>query len=99
MLDGQESPYEAASHAYQARLKPHLSWPLQKVCQTGLTTLKPMKRESILAKIGGYGDNEECFGTTECQITEQDLRQVMSSWKPMMNRWKQIFSELELGEI
>ena len=97
MIDDDETPYEAASHAYQARLKPHLSWPLQKLCQTAMTSLKPMKRESILAKIGGF--DEECFGDNEAETTVKDLRQVMDSWKPMMDRWKQIFSDLELGEI
>ena len=41
--DDDETPYEAARYAYEKDLKPHLSWPLQKVCQAAMTRLKPIQ--------------------------------------------------------
>ena len=67
-----------------------------------------MKRNTILAKIGGYSeaDDDSCDG--QCRgliaqrarkVTENDLRQVMDTWKPLLHKWKQVFSDFDLGEI
>lgn len=97
MLDHDTEPFEAARHAYDRDLKPHLSWPLQKLCQAAMTSLKPKRQKEMLAQIGGF--QEECYGNREDQATKRDLRQMMDSLKPMLYRWKQVFSELELGSI
>jgi hypothetical protein len=97
MLDGDETPYDAARHAYEADLKPHLSWPLQKVCQAAMTRLKPIQKTEMFSKIGGF--SEECYGSREEQATKRDLRQVMDSWQPMLSKWREIFTDLELDQI
>ena len=97
MLDHNAEPFEAARHAYDRDLKPHLSWPLQKLCQAAMTSLKPKRQKEMLAQIGGF--QEECYGNSEDQATRRDLRQMMDSLKPMLCRWKQVFSELDLEAI
>ena len=98
MLENEEcTPYEAANHAYCSSLKPHLSWPLQKLCQTALRTIKPVRKQTILARIGGY--SEEQYGNEQDLATKNDLRQVVESWRPMIRRWNQIFTDMGWEEL
>eukprot|EP00980_Cylindrotheca_fusiformis_P005414 scaffold1157_cov122-Cylindrotheca_fusiformis.AAC.6 len=99
MLENQNGqPYESACYAYENSLKPHLSWPLQKACQTALrATARELRREKILAGIGGF--SEDCFGFCEHQATTKDLQQVVRTMEPMICRWRQVFSEMGLGDI
>ena len=98
MLDHNAEPYEAAMYAYNRDLKPHLSWPLQKMGQAAMSTmLKSRRQKEMFARIGGF--SEETFGTCEEQATKQELRQVMGHIQPMLSRWKKVFSELDLGCI
>lgn len=97
LLDGNIQPYEAACCAYERNMKPHLSWPLRKVCQVALRQLKMIRRENILAGIGGFA--EERYGACEDQATKNDLRQVLCCLEPMLGRWRQVFSEMGLEEI
>ena len=97
MLEHDTEPYEAASIAYERDLKPHLSWPLQKLGKAAMTTLKPRRRKEMFAQIGGF--SEENYGAREEQATRRDLRHMMDNLKPMLSRWKQVFSELELEAI
>lgn len=96
MLDEHEEPYCAARRAYDQDLKPHQSWAVQKVCQAAMTTLKPMKRTSVLSRFGGF--EEEAFGPLEHDATSNDIRELINSWQPLLARWKKVISDLDLGE-
>jgi hypothetical protein len=96
MLDENEEPYYAARRAYDQDLKHHQSWAVQKVCQAAMTTLKPMKRTSVFSRFGGF--EEACFGPLEHDATNRDLYELMNTWQPLLTRWKQVFSDLDLGE-
>ena len=96
MLDENEEPYCAARRAYDKDLKHHQSWAVQKVCQAALTTLKPMKRISVFSRFGGF--EEDCFGPQEHDATNRDLYELMDTWRPLLKRWKKVFSDLDLGE-
>jgi hypothetical protein len=97
LLDGSCQPYEAACCAYERNMKPHLSWAVQQVCQVALKKLKALRRENILAGIGGF--SEASYGTYEDEATRNDLNKVMRCLEPMLGRWKQVFSEMGLGDI
>mmetsp|Transcript_14474 Transcript_14474/g.21333 ORF Transcript_14474/g.21333 Transcript_14474/m.21333 type:complete len:289 (+) Transcript_14474:119-985(+) len=98
MLDNDDAtPYEAASVSYERDLKPYLPWPLQKICQAAMCTLKAKRRKQIFADIGGF--SEECYGEREEEATKKDLRQMMDFIKSMLCRWRQVCSDLELGTI
>ncbi len=97
MLDENEDPYNAARRAYDQDLKQHHSWAVQKVCKAAMVTLKPMRKNSVLSSLGGF--EEELFGKTENEATHRDLNEMMNSWKPLLTRWKKVFSDLELGSI
>lgn len=98
MLDHEdETPYNAAKYAYEKALKPHLSWPLQKICQAAMKRLKPLQKNELFCRIGGF--REESYGCQEDQATKRDLRRVVDFWQPMLNRWKQTLSDLELAGI
>jgi len=96
MLDENEEPYDAARRAYDLYLKHHQSWAVQKVCQAAMTTLKPMKKTSVFSRFGGF--EEDCFGPMEHDATNRDLYELMDCWQPLLNRWKKVFSDLNLGE-
>lgn len=97
MIDENEEPYHAARRAYDQDLKPHHSWAVQKICKAAMTTLKPMKKISVLSSLGGF--EEDAYGQQENEATHRDLHQMMDSWKPLLNRWKKVFSDLELESI
>jgi len=100
MLDHEdETPYNAAKHAYETALKPHLSWPLQKVSQTAMKRLKPLQstKAELFCRMGGF--QQETYSREEEQATKRDLRKVVNSWQPMLNQWKQTFSDLDLAQI
>lgn len=97
LLDGNIQPYEAACCAYERNMKPHLSWAFQKVCQVGLKQLKGFPREHMLAGIGGFA--HDCYGACEDEATKNDLLRVIRCLEPMLGRWRQVFSEMGLGEI
>jgi len=96
MLDENEDPYQAARRAYDQDLKPHHSWAVQKACQAAMVTLKPMKKRAVLSSLGGF--SEDAFGEQENEATYRDMHQMMDCWKPLLTRWKRVFSDLELGE-
>lgn len=97
LVDGNVQPYEAACYAYERSMKPHLSWPLQKVCQVALKQLKALRREHMLAGIGGF--SQDCYGVCEDEATKNDLKRVIRCLEPMLGRWRQVFSEMGLGDI
>lgn len=89
-------PYEAASIAYERDLRPHLPWPIKKVCQAAMSaTLKNTRRKQMFARIGGF--SEDSYGEREDKATKEDLKHMVDSLQPMMSRWRQVFSELEIG--
>lgn len=97
LVEESVQPYEAAYCAYERNMKPHLSWPLQKVCQVALQKMKLLKRERMLADIGGF--SEDCYGACEDHATKRDLTKVIRCLEPMLGRWKQVFAEMGLGDI
>jgi len=97
MLDENEDPYNAARRAYEQDLKQHHSWAVQKVCQAAMVTLKPMRKTAVLSSLGGF--EEDRFGQQEHDATHRDLNEMMNSWKPLLCRWRKVFSDLELESI
>jgi len=97
--DEKSSPYNAAKHAYETNLKPHLPWTLQKVSQSAMKRLKPlqMPKTELFCRIGGFQQNS--YGCQEEQATKRDLRKVVNSWQPMLNQWKKTFRDLDLAQI
>lgn len=97
MLDEQQDPYDAARRAYDQDLKQYHSWPVQKICQAAMVSLKSMKRTSVLSTLGGFQENN--FGEREKEATDRDIHRMMDSWKPMLCRWKKVFSDLNLENL
>lgn len=91
------TPYEAASHAYAETFKPHLSWPLQKLGSAALNTMKPIKKSTILANMGGV--DEENYGPEYDVATKNELKNVISAQKQLLGRWNAIFSEMGLEHL
>ncbi|CAJ1970494.1 unnamed protein product [Cylindrotheca closterium] len=91
------SPYDAASHAYGATVKPHLSWPLQRLGQAALNGLRSMQKETILAHMGGF-DEKEYNSAKDC-ATRQRMRRVLASWNPIIRRWNQVLEDMGLEKL
>jgi hypothetical protein len=93
MLDHpQASPYDAASKAYAATVKPYLSWPLQKLGQAALKGTRSTNQQTILARMGGV--QEDRYNQDIDSATKKDLNKVVESWNPIIRRWKQVFVEM-----
>ncbi|KAL3939031.1 MAG: hypothetical protein SGBAC_006178 [Bacillariaceae sp.] len=91
------SPYDAASHAYGATVKPHLSWPLQRLGQAALNGLRSMRKQTILAHMGGF--DEEEYTSAKESATKQGMRKVLASWNPIIRRWNQVLSDMGLEKL
>ena len=94
-------PYEAAKLAYVQDLKPHLNWTLQQVGQAALLALKPMKKSTILSKIAGMdiqSVDDDIDEDLYLETTQQDLKQILDIWEPLLHKYKQIFHDLDLGQ-
>lgn len=93
MLEHEEaSPFDAASHAYAATVKPHLSWPLQRLGQAALRGIRSVPKNSILAKMGGVPEDQ--YSRDVDSATKKDLKQVIESWNPIIRRWNQVFLDM-----
>lgn len=88
LLNGRDSK-EAACHAYQQQLKPYHGWKLIK-CYNLLVGNSMPPRRLLLARIGGYQQPEE----HEEEKTLQELKRLVASWQPLIQRWKRSFIEL-----
>lgn len=91
------SPYDAASHAYGATVKPHLSWPLQRLGQAALNGLRSMQKQTILAHMGGF-DEEEYSMANDC-VTKQGMRRVLATWNPIIRRWNQVLEDMGIESL
>mmetsp|Transcript_35706 Transcript_35706/g.86403 ORF Transcript_35706/g.86403 Transcript_35706/m.86403 type:complete len:271 (+) Transcript_35706:97-909(+) len=91
------SPYDAASHAYGVTVKPHLSWPLQRLGQAALNGIRSIQKQTILAHMGGF-DEENYNSANDC-ATKQRMRQVLASWNPIIRRWNQVLEDMGLEKL
>lgn len=91
------SPYDAASHAYSSTVKPHLSWPLQRLGQAALNGLRSLQKQTILAHMGGF-DEEEYTMANDC-VTKQGMRRVLKAWNPIIQRWNQVLTDMGIGSL
>jgi hypothetical protein len=87
----QASPYDAASHAYAATVKPYLSWSLQILGQAALKGIRSTNQQTILARMGGF--QEDRYNQDVDSATKKDLNEVVESWNPIIRRW-QVFVEM-----
>lgn len=85
MLLEKRDPVEAAVEAYKAELLPYNGWMEQKI---GLVLAKAVpSRVETLAGLGGF--EKRAFGEIEEIVTTTDLKQLLSTWSPILARWKQ----------
>mmetsp|Transcript_96881 Transcript_96881/g.145125 ORF Transcript_96881/g.145125 Transcript_96881/m.145125 type:complete len:406 (-) Transcript_96881:125-1342(-) len=98
LSDDNVEPYEAASFAYERSLRPHLPWALQKLGRAALMALKPMKRVTILSRIGGF-ENGGFVGSLEERATKRDMQSVLDRWRPLLDSWRRVFSDMNLVQI
>jgi len=91
------SPYDAASHAYTSTVKPHLSWALQRLGQAALNGLRSMQKETILAHMGGF--DEEDYSTANDSATKQGMKKVLATWNPIIRRWNQVLEDMGIESL
>jgi ribosomal protein S6 len=92
MLLENRDPQEAAVEAYKAELQQYHGWVLQKLALG--KTARP--RHEILAKIGGFA--RESFGDREEAATVNDLHQLLSTWRPILDRCTRVYAELDIED-
>lgn len=94
ILDSNLSTTEAALSAYRTELEPFHGWALQRIYTLALKTTPPS--HELLATIGGFRD--ENFGRIEEEVVRRDLRQLLSTWRPILTRWKNDYAKLDLED-
>ena len=91
MLLENRAPEEAAVEAYRLELQPYHGWVLQKMA---LAKSVP-SRQDTLSRIGGF---EGRFGREEELTTVKDLHTLLSTWRPILDRCKQIYADLDIED-
>jgi len=90
-------PKQAAMIAYEQQLHPYHGWALRKLFQAGGVSRMP-SRDELLAKIGGYGDEIVSLPHAE-QATLEDLKHIVTLWRPLIKHWKDHFVELGMEDV
>jgi hypothetical protein len=92
MLLDNRDPQEAAVEAYAVELQPYHGWLLRKLA---LGKTAPPRHET-LAKIGGF--KNERFGELEEAATVNDLHQLLSTWRPILDRCIRVYADLDIED-
>jgi hypothetical protein len=92
MLLENRDPQIAAVEAYKECLQPFHGWVLQKLA---LGKTAPPRHET-LAKIGGF-ENER-FGKLEEAAIVNDMHQLLSTWRILLERCRRVYADLDLDD-
>jgi hypothetical protein len=92
LLEKSQDPQEAAVKAYTVELQPYHGWLLRKLA---LGKTAPPRHET-LAKIGGF--KNEPFGELEEAATVNDLHQLLSTWRPILDRCIRVYADLDIED-
>lgn len=82
--------------AYEQALLPYHDWIIQKIFGLALRAMTPSNKE-YLARLGGF--SVETFGAAEEDATKRDLQKLLIIWKPLLQRWEQVYAELDLEDL
>lgn len=93
ITDGTD-PKEAALKAYRAQLRPYHGIFLRRFYTAFLSSKMPT-RPIMLAKISGI-NSKDLSSQEEAVI--QDLKRLTKTWKPLLRKWKDTFTELDLED-
>lgn len=96
VLEYNKSPKDAAMISYGVELQPYHSWALQRIYTIAMKAKTPALREDMLANVGGFPQGG--LGKLEEQAIVNDLRELMDVWQPLLARWKEIYSQLDLED-
>ena len=97
----------AALQAYRETLQSVHGWALQKLHVLGIQNATP-ERRALLARLGGFDQEDENHnkesGKTmitdeQEQAVQEDLRDLVQVWEPLLERWEEIFEELDLEDL
>lgn len=102
LLEEDSDPVDAINYAYQQQLKPYHGWALSK-CYNLMVGKKLPPRKSLLAMFGGYlhheqHENDDLRFHYEEEKTLDDLKRLVASWRPLIQRWKRSFIELGMED-
>ena len=54
-------------------------------------------QEELFRQVGGF--QPDCYGEDEYCATKHDIQQIMNVWNPMLGKWKQVYSDLQLPDL
>jgi hypothetical protein len=95
LLEPGMDPKHANMAAYKSELQPYHGWALQQLYKLSLQSSAPSRKE-MLVKFGGFEGKH--FGEEEEQATLRDIRYLLSTWRPIIGRCKQIYTALGLED-
>lgn len=91
-------PIDAANMAYKTELEPYHGGLLRRLFRIAVKAEMPPESASVLAKLGGFGDDKDSFGPQEQQAVRKELQTLVKSWEPLLDQWKQTFEELGMED-
>jgi hypothetical protein len=102
ITDGAE-PREAALKAYRSKLRPYHGMFLRRFYTACLSTKMPT-RPVMLVKISGRASKNSSApflknSSASCEeAVIEDLKRLTKAWQPLLCKWKQTFTELDLED-
>ena len=97
VVESGKEPLDAAIEAYRQEVKPFFGWAARKAFKLGLECITPRTKDELYSKLGGF-ESSQSLGCDQEAATVADLRSLLSTWRPLIAKWKQIFLELDLEE-
>jgi hypothetical protein len=89
-------PLRASFQAYDEELRNFHGVFLQKIYVLALKATSTHSKHDTFARLGGFRLEE--FGPEQEMATKRDLRQLVDLWTPLIQRWEQIYEELNLED-
>jgi hypothetical protein len=86
----------ASFQAYDEELRHFHGVFLQKIYVLALKATSTHSKHDTFARLGGFRLEE--FGPEQEMATKRDLRQLVDLWTPLIQRWEQIYEELNLED-
>lgn len=81
--------------AYEQALLPYHDWILQKIYRLAIRAVTP-SNEEYWARLGGFP--VKTLGAAEEDATRRDLQELLTIWGPLLQRWEQVYAELDLED-
>lgn len=97
LLEESYEPVEAATHAFEQHVRPHLPRLISMVANASIPRLVPSTQSSFFSMV--LGISEDAYGPQEDTAIRRDITAMVDAWKNLLDKWNSVFLMLDLGTV